>query len=180
MAEMQRSLSDAIANILVQIVAIVREFFPNSHATEPNTTTPETTSETDSSLPASLISQQVDSMLGADGALFDHLSKYVKTPMDLYTTFEIGFVGCLSIDAMDVDVKGGKYARWRSGGQRHERFHDWRVVINDIRSECTDKDDENRYVEAIHLKYKMKRGGAISFLAKFIREHEAQVKRQRT
>ena len=80
MADMQRSLVDAITNIPVQMGAMLRAFLANAQVSEPNTANPETTGEAESSLPASLMPQQVDSLLGTDGALFDHLSKCVKTP----------------------------------------------------------------------------------------------------
>ena len=79
-----------------------------------------------------------------------------------------------SIDVMDAP--GRKYCRWRAGKDRHKKFYDWKVVITAIRGQCQDMEDRERFVGAIHLTYGMKRGGAISSLAKLIRAVKAREK----
>ena len=103
-----------------------------------------------------------------DGAIFDHLLRYIKTPLDVYNAFEKGFAGCPSIDLMDAP--NVEYRRWRVGGERHKKFYDWKLVITAIRDETKDKVDQEKLAGVIHVKYKMKSGRAISPLAKLIRE----------
>ena len=95
----------------------------------------------------------------------------MKSPQYILVAFERGFAGCPSIDVMDAP--GRKYCRWRAGKDRHKKFYDWKVVITAIRDQCRDVEDQERFVGAIHLTYGMKRGGAISSLAKLIRAVKA-------
>ena len=98
----------------------------------------------------------------------------MKSPHDLFVAFERGFAGCPSIDVMDAP--GTKYSRRRAGKDRHKKFYDWKVVITAIRNQSGDIEDREKFVGAIHLKYGMKRGGAISSLAKLIRAVKAREK----
>ena len=141
---------------------------------EPVSGSVETNGGTSSTPPTTLSSEDVDVLLKTDGAIFDHLVRYIKTPHDLFVAFEMGFAGCPSIDVMDAP--GRKYCRWRAGKDRHKKFYDWKVVITAIRDQCQDMEDRERFVGAIHLTYGMKRGGAISSLAKLIRAVKAREK----
>ena len=176
--------TEAISKLPSLILEIVRSFFrnagPTESASEPasgsigiNSTAPSTIPTTTSPEPTS--PEHVETLVGMEGAIFDHLFRYIKTPENLYDAFENGFVGCPSIDVMDL--LGGKYKRWRTGNDRHKRFHDWKIIINDIRKKGAG--EQRLYAEAIHMMYEMQRGGANSSLAKLIRARNASKKRKR-
>ena len=103
-----------------------------------------------------------------DGAIFDHLLRYIKTPLDVYDAFENGFAGCPSIDRMETPTV--EYGRWRAGGDRHKKFYEWKLVVNDIREQTQNKVDQLRLAKVIHVNYNLQGGKAISSLAKLIRE----------
>ena len=180
--------TEAISKLHSLILEIVRSFFRNAGPTEPaselasepasdsigiNSTAPSTIPTATSPEPTS--PEHVETLVGIEGAIFDHLFRYIKTPENLYDAFENGFVGCPSIDVMDL--LGGKYKRWRTGNDRHKRFHDWKVIIKDIRKKTAG--EQRLYASAIHILYGMQPGGANSSLAKLIRAGNASEKRKR-
>ena len=184
MFELKRQMVDLKA-LISALPAMILEFLHPRSPTEPASgshTLPsepasgfvETNGATPSTPPTTLSSEDVDVYLKTDGAIFDHLFRYVKSPRDLFVAFERGFAGCPSIDVMDAP--GIKYSRWRAGKDRHKKIYDWKVVITAIRNQSRDMEDRERFVGAIHLKYGMKRGGALSSLAKLIRVVNAREK----
>ena len=76
-----------------------------------------------------------------------------------------------------MDLLGGKYKRWRTGNDRHKRFHDWKIIINDIRKKGAG--ERCLYAGAIHMMYEMQPGGANSSLGRLIRARNALQKRKR-
>ena len=124
---------------------------------------------TPSTLPTTpLPCEHVETLIGTNEAIFDHLFLYIKNTEDFYNAFDEGFAGCPSIDV--IDALGSTYYRWRRGGDRHKKLHDWKEIISDIRNQTQDKLLQERLVGTIHLKYSMKRGRAISTFAKLILE----------
>ena len=63
--------------------------------------------------------------------------------------------------------------------KKDKKFYGWKVIVNNIRNQCGDKEDQDRYVGAIFLKDGMKRGRAISSFAILIREDKVRVKKKR-
>ena len=138
-----------------------------------NSTAPSTIPTATSLEPTS--PEHVETLVRIEGAIFDHLFRYIKTHENLYDAFENGFVGCPSIDVMDL--LGGKYKRWRTGNDRHKRFHDWKIIINDIRKKGAR--EQRLYAGAIHMMYEMQPGGANSSLTKLIRARNASEEKKK-
>ena len=97
----------------------------------------ETTRTTPSQLSTNLSKEDLEMLSGTDGAIFDHLSCYMKTPENVFDAFERGLAGCPSIAVMDAS--DSPHPRWRAGEKRHKTFYEWSLVIKDIRSESEDK-----------------------------------------
>lgn len=176
MADLERRVLQAISNIPSALLELLLPHLQVTRLSEPASNSLETVATTPSQLQTNLSSEDVELLSRTDGAIFDHLYRYVKSPLDVFNAFERGFAGCPSIDVMDAPTS--KYPRWRAGGDRHKKFYDWKVVISDIRNQTQDKVDQEKLVGTIHLKYRMKSGRAISSLAKLIREDKARAKSQ--
>ena len=180
------AITKAIANLPSLILEIIRSYFQNVRptefasdpasepASEPVSGSIATKSTPPSTNPTTLSPAHVQTLVGIEGAIFDHLFRYIKSPEHLYEAFETGFGGCVSINEMDT--AGSGYAGWRAGKARHKMFFYWKVIMKDVRKKP--KEDQLAYVRAIHVTYEMRSGRALSSLSKLILVSNAKAKKK--
>ena len=166
MADLERRVLQAISNIPSALLELLLPHLPVTCLSEPASGSLQTVETTPSQLSTDLSSREVEPLSRTDGAIFDHLFRYVKSPQDLYNAFERGFAGCPSIDVMDASTS--KYRRWRAGGDRHKKFYDRKVVISDIRNQTQDKVDQEKSINIITLTQTL-RNSSTKLLLSFIR-----------